>query len=306
MIIHRHVARVGRRIVDPVLTLGNFDGVHRGHQEIMQRVVETARDIGGTAVALTFRPHPLAVLAPERAPRRITDWRSRMARIAATGIEAVIEQRFTKRFSEIPADDFVERLLVDGLGVKGVVVGHRVSFGFRRTGNAETLERLGAKHGFSVEVIGPVRVDGAEVSSSVIRKAIRTGDLDLAAGLLGYDPIVAGRVVGGDRRGRTIGFPTANLRVDGWEIPPDGVYAVHVVVDGARLPGVANLGKKPTFGEHQRRLEAHLLDWEGDLYGRRIEVRFKQHLRGERKFAGVDDLTAQIRADAQAARVALG
>lgn len=302
MIVHRHVERVGRRLVRPVLTLGSFDGVHRGHQAIMRRVVESARACGGTAVALTFHPHPLAVLAPERAPLQITDWRARLARIAATGIDAVVAQRFTRRFSEIDPVDFVERLLVAGLGVHGVIVGHRVSFGYRRAGNAETLERLGRRHGFAVEVIGPVRVGEAEVSSSAIRRAIAAGDIAHAAALLGCAPIVAGRVVAGDRRGRTLGFPTANLDPGGWVLPPDGVYAVEAVVDGVAHPAVANLGRKPTFGEHARRLEVHLIDWDGDLYGRRVEARFGQRLRGEMKFAGVAELVAQIGRDVAAAR----
>lgn len=306
MILHRHVERVGRRLARPILTLGNFDGVHCGHQAIMRRAVATARAIDGTAVALTFHPHPLAVLAPDRAPLQITDWRSRMERIAATGMDAVIAQRFTRRFSEIDPVDFVERLLVDGLGVHGIVVGHRVSFGYRRAGNASTLEELGRRHGFSVEVVGPVRVDDVEVSSSAIRRAIAAGDLGDAAPLLGYDPIVAGRVVRGDSRGHTLGFPTANLRVAGWVLPPDGVYAVTAIVDGSPHAAVANLGRRPTFGEHERGLEVHLIDWSGDLYGKRLEVRLKACLRGEAKFDGPEALVRQILRDVDAARALLG
>lgn len=306
MIIHRHVERIGRRLARPVLTMGNFDGVHRGHQAIMQRVVETATAAGGTSVALTFHPHPLAVVAPARAPLQLTDWRTRMARIAATGIEAVVEQRFTRRFSEIDPVEFVERVLVEGLGVHGIVVGHRVNFGYRRAGNAETLRTLGRKHGFSVEVIGPVRVEGVEISSSAIRRAIGEGELVLASSLLGHDPIVVGRVVRGDRRGSSLGFPTANLRVAGWVLPPDGVYAVQAVVAGQTYPAVANLGRKPTFGEQARALEVHLLDWDGDLYGKRVEARFKARLRGEVKFSGPDALVEQIARDIDAARLALG
>jgi len=288
------------------LTLGNFDGVHRGHQAILRRVVDTAHAVDGTAVALTFHPHPSAVLTPGCAPELITDWRARMARLAGAGIDATITQRFTRAFSEIDPVVFVERLLVDGLGVCGIVVGHRVSFGHRRAGGAETLRELGSKHGFTVEVVGPVEVDGAEVSSSVIRRAIAAGDIAHAARLLGFDPIVAGHVVRGDRRGTGLGFPTANVSVAGWVLPPDGVYAVEAWVDGTPHPAVANLGRKPTFGAQARVLEVHLLDWAGDLYGERLEARFKTRLRGEIKFAGPDALVEQIGRDIRAARTALG
>ena len=303
MEIHRHVEKIRRRIETPVLTLGNFDGVHEGHRAIFSRVVDTAREIRGTPTALTFHPHPAAVLTPQRAPARLTDWRARMERMAAAGIGVAIVQRFTRRFSEIDPVDFVERLLVDGLGVGAIVVGHRVSFGHRRRGNAAVLQELGSRHGFSVEVVGPVEVDGFEVSSSAIRKAIAEGDLARAAHLLGGDPIVAGRVGHGDRRGASLGFPTANIPVAGWAVPPDGVYAVAAFVGGEVHPAVANLGRKPTFGEAARGLEVHLLDFEGDLYGARLEARLLARLRGEQKFAGPKELVAQIARDVEAARV---
>lgn len=302
MLLLRHVERIGRRLRRPVLTLGNFDGVHCGHQAIFRRVVETAAAVDGTPVALTFHPHPAAVLKPGSEPPRLTDLRQRAERIAATGIETILFQRFTQRFSQIHAVDFVERLLVDGLGVVGIVVGHRVSFGHRRSGGADTLRELGAKHGFSVEVVGPVRVDGAEVSSSAIRTAIQNGDLATARSFLGVDPVLRGRVIAGDRRGRQLGFPTANLRVSGWVVPPNGVYAVRALVDGAWVDGVANLGVKPTFGDNARGLEVHLLDWQGDLYDARIEVRFIASLRPEQRFAGLEALVEQIGRDVEAAR----
>lgn len=306
MLLLRHVERIGRRLRRPVLTLGNFDGVHCGHQAIFRRVVETAAASDGTPVALTFHPHPAAVLKPGFEPSRLTDLRQRAQRIAATGIDTILFQRFTQRFSEIPAQEFVERLLVDGLGVIGIVVGHRVSFGHRRSGDADTLRELGQKHGFSVEVVGPVRVEGAEVSSSAIREAIAAGDLAQARAFLGVDPVLRGRVVQGDRRGRQLGFPTANLRVAGWVVPPDGVYAVRVRVGADWIDGVANLGRKPTFGENARGLEVHLLDWQGDLYDARIEVHFVAQLRAEQRFSGLEALVAQIGRDVDAARLCLG
>ncbi len=305
MLIVRHLERVGRRLPNPVLTLGNFDGVHRGHQEILRRVVTHARDIQGTPVVLTFRPHPTAVLAPARAPRLLTDWRGRVERIVATGVETVIIQRFTHAFSEISAADFVRRFLVDALGVHTVLVGHRVSFGHKREGTAESLQRFGIQHGFHVDIVGPVEVDSVVVSSSAVRQAIGAGELDRARAYLGCAPSVAGRVVTGQRRGKRLGFPTANLHVTGVMLPPDGVYAVRVNVAGSLHPGVANLGFNPTFSEHAHRLEAHLFDFDDDLYGKRIEVGFIKRLRGETKFANVQALVEQITADAAAARQAL-
>ena len=305
MLLLRHLERVGRRFTTPVVTLGSFDGVHRGHQEILRRLVATARDAGGDAVALTFHPHPTAVLAPARAPQLITDWRARIDRIAAIGVDAIIVQRFTRAFSEITAEDFVRRFLVDGLAVHTVVVGHRVSFGHNRVGGAETLRQLGARYGFGVEVIGPVKVDGVLVSSSAVRRAIASGDLTLARALLGRTPSVCARVIYGRHRGKTLGFPTANLRISGLVLPPDGVYAVRALVEGVVRPGVANLGFNPTFGEHERGLEVHVFDFDANLYGQRLEVSFARRLRGEVKFSNAQALAEQIASDVAVARQAL-
>ena len=270
MLLLRHLARIGHRFGAPVLTLGNFDGVHQGHQEILRRLVDTARTLRGQAVVLTFHPHPVAVLAPERAPQLITDWRSRIERIAAFGVDAIIVQHFTPAFAAITAEAFVRRLLVEGLGVRAVVVGHRVSFGHDRTGDAHALAAFGKAYGFGVEVVGPVDVDGTLVSSSTIRRAITDGELDRARALLGWMPSVGGRVIHGHHRGKALGFPTINLRIGGLVLPPDGVYAVKVRVRGADWSGVANLGFNPTFGQHARSLEAHLFDFDGDLYSKRV------------------------------------
>jgi riboflavin kinase/FMN adenylyltransferase len=305
MLLLRHLGRVGRRFATPVLTLGNFDGVHLGHQTILRRLVATAQAMGGSAVALTFQPHPTAVLAPARAPRLITDWRMRINLIAAMGVDAIIVQHFTRAFSEITAEEFVRRFLVDGLGVRAVVVGHRVSFGHNRAGGAETLQHLGARHGFAVEVIGPVEVNGILVSSSAVRRAIAEGDFERARVLLGRTPSVTGRVIHGHHRGKLLGFPTANLRVRRLMLPPDGVYAVRALARGVPREGVANLGFNPTFADHERSLEVHLFDVNEDLYGQRLEVRFVRRLRGETKFPDIQALAAQIARDAAAARQVL-
>ena len=306
MVLLRHLARVGRRFSAPVLTLGSFDGVHYGHQQILRRLVEVARGMHGQAVVLTFHPHPAAVLAPEHAPRLITDWRGRVEHIAACGVDAIIVQHFTRTFAEITAEDFVRRFLVDGLGVRAVIVGHRVSFGHKRSGHAATLRQLGAQYGFAVEVIGPVEVDGMLVSSSAVRRAISHGELQRAALLLGRTPSIAGRVVHGHHRGKGLGFPTANLRISRLVVPPDGVYAVRVRVRGTEWwPAVANLGFNPTFHQHERSLEAHLFDFQGELYGQRIEIAFVQRLRGEERFPTPQALAQQIARDVETARQAL-
>lgn len=305
MLLFRHLERVGRRFPAPVLTLGNFDGVHIGHQAILRRLVATARSLGGTSVVLTFQPHPAAVLAPTQAPRLLTDWRTRIDLIAAMDVDVIIGQHFTRAFASISADEFVSRLLVDGLGVRAVVVGHRVSFGHGRAGGAEMLRQWGTRCGFDVEVIGPVEVDGMLVSSSAVRQAIGEGDFERARLQLGRAPRVAGRVVHGHHRGHTLGFPTANLRIADLMLPPDGVYAVRALVQGARRDGVANLGFNPTFQEHERSLEVHLFDLDENLYGQRIEVHFVRRLRGETKFPNVQALVEQIARDAVEARQAL-
>jgi len=305
MLLLRHLHRVGRRFAAPVLTLGNFDGVHCGHQAILQRLVRRARVAGGDAVVLTFQPHPATVLAPSRAPKLITDWRTRVERIAALGVDAIIIERFTRAFSEVTAEDFARRFLVENLGVRAVVVGHRVSFGHNRGGDAERLREFGARYGFAVEVVGPVEVGGALVSSSAVRHAIRAGELDRARALLGHAISVAGRVVHGRHRGRGLGFPTANLRMSGLVLPPDGVYAVRVLHREQSLRGVANLGFNPTFEDHERSLEVHVLDIDANLYGQRLEVTFVQRLRGEVKFPNPQALVAQIARDVATARQVL-
>jgi riboflavin kinase/FMN adenylyltransferase len=305
MLLLRHLARIGGRFNAPVLTLGSFDGVHHGHQQILRRLVEVARSIGGQAVVLTFYPHPATVLAPEHVPKLITDWRARMELIAAFDVGAIIMQHFTRSFSQITAENFVRRFLVEGLGVRAVVVGHRVSFGYNRSGHATTLRQLGTKYGFAVEVIGPVEVEGHLVSSSAVRRAISHGELQRAKLLLGRTPSVAGRVAHGHHRGKGLGFPTANLRIGRLVLPPDGVYAVRVRVRDEWRPGIANLGFNPTFHQHERSLETHIFDFEAEIYGDRVEIAFVQRLRGEQEFQTPQALARQIARDVEAARRAL-
>jgi riboflavin kinase/FMN adenylyltransferase len=301
----RHIATSSRRFVAPVLTLGNFDGVHRGHQAILGRVAEVAHAGGGEALALTFNPHPVAVLRPDRAPAVITSLRDKVRLMAATGIDALVVQHFTRAFAELSAEAFVERFVVQRLCATRLVVGHSVSFGHERRGDAALLAELGKRFGFEVEVVGPIRVDGHEVSSSAVRGAIAAGDAALAAVLLGRPHRLGGRIVRGRQRGALIGFPTANVRVRAGMSPPDGVYAVRVQHREAWFDGVANIGVNPTFGGAPRTLEAHLFDFDADLYGEWVSVAFIERLRDEIAFPSVAALVAQIGRDAEQARAIL-
>lgn len=305
MDVIRHISSHPRRFVAPVLTLGNFDGVHRGHQTILARLVAEAQRRGGEAVAMTFHPHPVAVLQPELAPAALTALRDKLALIAAAGVDVCVLQRFTLPFAALTAQEFVERCVVGRLCAVKLVVGHSVSFGHERRGNAETLAGLGQRLGFAVEVVGPVSVEAHEVSSSLIRRTVAAGDMRLAAALLGRPHVLSGRVVAGNRRGAGLGFPTANVHVRAGLHPPEGVYAVRAEIDGRAMPAVANLGRNPTFGENARTLEVHVLDFRGDLYRRRLRVSFIERLRGEIAFPSVEALVAQIRRDAEQVRALL-
>jgi riboflavin kinase/FMN adenylyltransferase len=308
MRVVRHLTPGSRPFRSAVVALGNFDGLHLGHRAIMQRTRELARARAADAIAFTFYPHPIAVLAPERAPVMITSLAGRLEALRDAGLAGVVVQRFTRRFAALEPEEFVREVLVGALGVSAVVVGYNVTFGRERRGTPELLSQLGREHGFAVEIVPPVAVGEHTVSSSAIRRLLGVGDVRQAAALLGRPHTLVGRVRPGDRRGATIGFPTANVFPRGGILPPDGVYAVRVGIgaEPATRPGVANLGTNPTFGAVGRRLETHLLDFDGDLYGARLRVAFVQRLREEQRFPSVQALVAQIHSDAQAAREVLG
>lgn len=285
-----------------VVTLGNFDGVHVGHQAVLARLAAHARRSALPSVAITFHPHPASVLAPERAPLALTTLGQRLQLLSAAEVDVVVLQRFSLPFARVDARSFVREVLVELLAARTVVIGHSTRFGHGREGNAERLEAMGRELGFDVEVVAPVHVDGRTVSSSAIRAAIDTGDLAVAARMLGRPHTVCGRVIRGHRRGVELGIPTANLRPRGLQLPPDGVYAVRARFADTWLAAVANVGFNPTFGGRERTLEAHLLDYEGDLYGKRLEVAFVDRLRGEIRFPDATALVRQIHEDIAAAR----
>jgi riboflavin kinase/FMN adenylyltransferase len=305
MRVVRHLAQHGRRLGPAVLTLGNFDGAHLGHQAIIRGAVGRARDAGALCVALTFEPHPVAVLAPDRAPPMIQTLHDRLASLRDLGVDVTVLQRFTLNFAGLDPEVFVRDFLLRHLDVVHVVVGYNVNFGRARAGSAETLRTLGARLGFGVDVVGPITApgDGEQVSSTRLREMIQAGDMPGARRLLGRPHALRGRIVVGDRRGRTLGFPTANLHVRrGLLLPPDGVYAVAVELDGRTHQGVLNIGMRPTFGGRRRTVEAHVLDFDGDLYRRWLVVRVIERLRGEAAFSGPEALRAAIAADVARAR----
>jgi len=287
----------------PVLALGNFDGLHRGHMKIVDRVRRRAGERGGAPVAMTFDPHPPRVLRPDKAPPLLMTSAQRLEAFAKAGMQGVVVIRFSIEMSRWQPEEFVERVLVDWLHVAEVWVGANFLFGHDRSGNFSLLRALGARHGFRAEKIDPVRYKDFVVSSTRIRRLVTEGRVDEAGALLGHHYFVDGTVVEGDRRGREIGFPTANLDVENELLPPRGVYATLATVDGQAMAAVTNIGRRPTFGETDRDIvETHLLDTTRELYGKPLRLAFLQRLRDERPFADVDALREQIDADIRQAR----
>jgi riboflavin kinase/FMN adenylyltransferase len=254
---------------------------------------------------LTFHPHPLSVLRPERRLPLICSLREKLLLFSAFGIQKVLLQRFTLTFAQLSPEEFVRSYLVQTIGAEKVVVGHNVSFGRNRAGTADTLRQLAPTYGFAAEIVGPIKTDGQEVSSTTVRTLLSAGDMPAVTRFLGRRYTVSGRVIRGFQRGRTIGFPTANLPPRADLLLPNGVYAVRVDIDKQEVPGVANIGLNPTFGVNKRTLEVHLFNFSGDLYGRRLSVGFVERLRGEQKFPSVEELVKQIQKDADRARAIL-
>ena len=290
-----------------VATIGNYDGVHRGHQHIIAALRERASQLAVPAVVVTFEPTPREHFEGSEAPSRLTRLREKLEALDSFGVDRVVVLRFDDRMRGMAAAEFVDRLLVTGLGVKHVVVGHDFHFARRREGTVETLRAAGQAHGFTVEEVGQFLVDGERVSSSLVREALNRGDLDRATRLLGRPYRMAGRVRLGRKLGRQLGFPTANLALHRKVVPLWGIFAVRA--SGAGLvdyPAVASLGTRPTVDGTDPLLEVHLFDWEGDLYGRYLDVDFVARLRDEQKFESLDALVAQMHRDAAAARTLLG
>jgi riboflavin kinase/FMN adenylyltransferase len=285
-------------LVHPVLALGNFDGLHRGHLKIVERVRRGAAEHGGTPMAMTFDPHPSRIVRPDKAPPLLMTKAQRLEALDRAGIAAVAVVRFTTELSRWDPEAFVRTVLVDWLRVSEVWVGANFLFGHDRSGNFSTLRTLGQRYGFRADKIDPVRYKEFVVSSTRIRRLVAEGRMDEAGALLGHPYYVDGTVVAGKRRGRELGFPTANLQSENELLPPNGVYATTTTIDGVVHASLTNIGVRPTFGDTTKPIiEAYVLGFNGDLYGRPLRLGFVQRLRDERKFEDVDALRLQMEAD---------
>jgi riboflavin kinase/FMN adenylyltransferase len=285
-----------------VAAFGAFDGIHLAHAKILDTAVARARALGVSSVACTFDPHPTAVLRPEKAPAPIATLEENLACIAEHGLDATLVIPFTLDFSRMEAEAFVDEALVRTLGAHEVVVGFNHTFGRGARGTAVLLRELGAHRGFVTHVLPPLQVNGLTVSSSAIREALRDGDVEQARAFLGRPYSLTGTVQRGAGRGRTLGFPTANLKPDRPLALAAGVYAAHARWEGRRAEAVVNIGYRPTFEESQYWVEAYLFDFAGDLYDRTLTLDFLIRIRAEMRFPGVEALTAQVRADMAEAR----
>lgn len=285
------------------VTIGNFDGVHKGHQKLLSRVVGMAKARNMKSVAVTFCPHPLRVLVGPHTPPFITIREQKLDLFEGMGVDLTLVINFNREVAALDPEEFVKEYLVDWLNTKELVVGYDYSFGKGRKGNYEMLSKLGEKYGFRCERIEPVILNDAIVSSTRIRDMLKAGDVWGVKPLLGRFYVVRGWVVRGkDRGGRQLGFPTANLKLDSELLPQGGVYAVWIMVNDKIFPGVANIGYCPTFGNEEISLEVHIMDFDEDIYGYATRVYFVQRLRSEKKFNGLDELVSQINQDVDLAR----
>ena len=281
------------------VAIGMFDGVHLGHQQLVRQALADAEQHEGMAVVVTFDRHPNTIVAPDRVPPLIYSQPQKLRAIASLGADFTVVIPFTKEFSAQPADEFVRSLTSRLAPVHSICVGSSFVFGHRRSGNVALLQELGRELNFLVRGIAAVSLDNEVVSSTRIRDTVRAGELDRASQMLGREYALSGTIIRGDDLGKKLGFPTANLDVEGRLVPPSGVYAAHAYVNGARHRAAVNIGIRPTLGSAtpQLRVEAHLLDFNGDLYGKELELTFVEKLRDERKFASVEELRAQIARD---------
>jgi len=282
----------------PVLTIGNFDGIHLGHQAIFRMVVERAREKNGTSFVFTFDPHPLRIIAPERAPRLLTTFKDKVNLIKASGIDVLICANFTTEFAHIKAEDFVKDILVKTIGVKEIFIGSNYYFGRGRKGTPHLLREMGKEYGFDVAVVNEIKLNDVTISSSKIRSLIAKGKVEEAATLLGRCYSVEGIVISGAKRGKSLlGIPTANIATFNELLPKDGVYAATVMIDRETFGGAVNIGYNPTFEDKKFSFEVHIIDFNGELLGKTLRVNFVKRIRDEMKFSRIEDLAAQLRKD---------
>lgn len=286
------------------LALGNFDGLHKGHQKLIKEAVAAARNDNGIAAAFVFEPHPIQVLFPERAPKLLVTAQQKAELMKKLGLDLLIYNSFTLAISKWSPEEFVQNILIDKLKIKQAFVGFNHTFGHKGAGTPEILRELGARYGFGVKVISPVEVNGKVVSSSLIRSALDAGDIKQARVMLGYDPMLEGQVIEGEHRGKTIGFPTANLAISSdLNVPAKGVYAARAQIGEHVFQAVINIGSKPTFhAEYPISVEAHIIDFHDDIYGEKVRLYFIDKIRDERRFNNVEELVAQISRDRDKAK----
>lgn len=302
MLVFRHYENLPPAARGAAVAIGNFDGVHRGHQALIAHAKTLAPKLG----VLVFEPHPQEYFKPGGPRFRLTPFRAKARLLEHYGADVLYALHFDQHLASLTADEFVTKVLVSGLGVSHVVVGSDFQFGKGRGGDVTLLKAKAHEHGFDVNIFDPIGADAdSKISSTRIREALREGKPEVAARLLGHWWTVEGRVQPGDKRGRTIGFPTANVSLEGYLEPALGVYAVRVEIAGKRFDGVANFGRRPTFDKKDVLLEVHIFDFSGDIYGQQIVVSFVAYLRPEMKFAGLDALKTQIAADSEKARALL-
>ncbi|MDD2337793.1 MAG: bifunctional riboflavin kinase/FAD synthetase [Geobacteraceae bacterium] len=302
MLIYRTIEEIPAPFPHAVVTVGNFDGVHLGHRAIFKKISQVAAELGGVSVVVTFTPHPLKVLAAERDFRLITTYAEKERLIAESGIDVLVIVPFSRAFAAIPAEKFVRDILVGSIGMKSLVIGFDYVFGRNRGGDVNLLRKLGEEIGFSVEVLDQVGNDETGFSSSMVRELISTGDVRGVVPLLGRYFSVGGEVVHGFHRGKQLGFPTANVKVEEDLLPKPGVYAVKVEGDGWVCNGACNIGNNPTFYGSSVTVEAHLLDFDADLYGSSLRIYFVERVRDEREFPDVFSLQEAIRNDVSRCR----
>ncbi len=297
MITFRTLDEIKERLPNAVVTIGNFDGVHLGHREIFRRVRKAAAEIGGKSVVITFVPHPLKVLPSRRHPRLITPYQEKEELIAASGIDYLVIIPFSEEFAAVAAPDFVAQVLVGRIGMKKLIIGYDYAFGRNREGNVTLLRKLATELGFEVEVLAPIGNGEIAYSSTRVREMVASGDVKGVVSLLGRHYSLAGTVIHGHHRGKSLGFPTANLATDNELIPKIGVYAVKVRIDDKMYNGACNIGSNPTFGDKATSIEVYIFDFAGELYGSAIRVYFVERIRGERKFPDAAALQKAIQLD---------
>ena len=295
----------GEALRGATVAIGNFDGVHRGHKAVIAAALARARVLGKPSAALTFEPHPRAFFNPDEPLFRLTPEAAKLRLLAATGLDGAIVLTFNADLAKLSAEEFVQRVLVDRFAISGAAIGFNFHFGANRAGSPDFLQAEGKRHGFAVDIVPPLLDGGRPVSSGPIRAALAAGRLDDAAEFLGYPWFVSGTVIHGDKRGRELGFPTANLRLDPACALRHGIYAVRTAIAGRRYDGVASFGRRPMFATGAVLLEIFLFDFAGDLYGANIDVAFIAWLRDEAMFASAKDLMRQMKEDSRLAREAL-